>query len=64
VKWLMGEDGILSIEEIQSSASALLAIEMAEDDLITIVNRSNHHYSKEFEKVYSSHDAYLGSIYE
>lgn len=60
----MGEDDILSIEGLQSKESALLPIETTEDDLITIVNRSNHHYSREFEKVYSSHDAYLDSIYE
>ncbi|WP_214811737.1 hypothetical protein [Exiguobacterium sp. s127] len=64
MEWLMGEDGIISMEELQSKASALLAIGMTEDDLITIVNRSNHHYSREFEKVYCSHAAYLDSIYE
>lgn len=64
MQWLMGDDGILSIEELQSKASALLANEMAEDDLINIVNRSNYHYSREFEKIYSSHDSYLDSIYE
>lgn len=64
MEWLMGEDDVLSMDELQSRASSLLAIFMAEDDLITMVNRSNHHYSKEFEKVYSSHDAYLDSIYD
>ncbi|WP_155960221.1 hypothetical protein [Exiguobacterium sp. RIT341] len=54
----------MSIEGLQSKGSALLAIETTEDDLITIVNRSNHHYSREFGKVYCSHDAYLDSIYE
>ncbi|MDQ6468862.1 hypothetical protein RCC94_15290 [Exiguobacterium acetylicum] len=64
IEWLMGEDDVLSMEELQSRASSLLAIFMAGDDLITMVNRSNHHYSKEFEKFYSSHDVYLDSIYE
>ena len=64
MEWLMGEDDVLSMEELQSRVSSLLAILMAEDDLITIVNRSNHHYSIEFEKVFGSHDAYLDSIYE
>lgn len=45
-------------------ASALLAIEMVEEDLVTIENRSNYLYSKYFEKFYKSHDTYLNKIYE
>lgn len=64
MEWMMKEDGILSIEELQLKVSALLSIEIAEDDLINIVNRSDCHYSREFEKIYRSHDKYLDSIYE
>lgn len=63
MKWLMKREKSTTIHELRTKMEDRLAVEVSERDILQLIGRSKHYHSKEFDKVFVSHEAYLDSIY-